>query len=256
MATASLDGATLGFEAPSLFVAIRKPHPGANTTVWTLPEDEAAVQAWTTAAATVTPFLQGWLGQRPRSQLTLLDLPDPQDAPFETGALLADRHSPGQPGPVGRHSGPRAHPRLDAVVPRRPGSARAWRTSWARCGSRSSRAAKQALSALEARRAALALAEPRAPAKAQASRWPWPSRPVYYRTKAAYVLWMLRDLAGDATLSAALRAYDPAQDFGQSAAADSSAFEKLLEQAEDSSRSDPLAGSLPTGSMRTRACLT
>ena len=33
-------------------------------------------------------FLEGWLGQSPRSQLTILDLPDPEDAPFETGSLL------------------------------------------------------------------------------------------------------------------------------------------------------------------------
>ena len=46
----------------------------------------------------VTPFLQGWLGQRPRSQLTLLDLPDPEDAPFETGALLATTDPPGHAG--------------------------------------------------------------------------------------------------------------------------------------------------------------
>jgi hypothetical protein len=53
--------------------------------------------------------------------------------------------------------------------------------------------------------------------------------PVYFRTKATYVLWMLRDVAGDASLSAALRAYDPAQDFARDAGR--SSFEKLLEQA-------------------------
>ena len=89
VATASLDGAVLGFEAPSLFVAIRTPHGGANLTAWTLPEDDAAAQSWTAAETQVTLFLQGWLGQRPRSQLTVLDLPEPQDALFETGALLA-----------------------------------------------------------------------------------------------------------------------------------------------------------------------
>ena len=58
--------------------------------------------------------------------------------------------------------------------------------------------------------------------------------PIYYRTKATYILWMLRDVAGDATLSAALRAYDPArdvpsQDIGKDNA--HSTFETLLEQA-------------------------
>jgi hypothetical protein len=37
----------------------------------------------------VTPFLQGWLGLKPRSQLTILDLPEDGDIPFETGSMLA-----------------------------------------------------------------------------------------------------------------------------------------------------------------------
>src|ERR1039458_4478360 len=49
--------------------------------------------------------------------------------------------------------------------------------------------------------------------------------PVYYRTKAAYVFWMLRDLVTDTTLSAALRGYDPAADVTRDY------FEKLIEQA-------------------------
>ena len=57
--------------------------------------------------------------------------------------------------------------------------------------------------------------------------------PVYYRTKATYVFWMLRDLVGDAALSAALRGYDPAQDAarGLGPNSGSGSFEKLLEQA-------------------------
>ena len=53
----------------------------------------------------VAPFIEDWLGSHPRSQLTLLDLPDPQDAPYETGALLAaslhEARGPtrGRPGP-------------------------------------------------------------------------------------------------------------------------------------------------------------
>ncbi|MGA2538738.1 MAG: hypothetical protein ABSF53_22210, partial [Terracidiphilus sp.] len=89
VATADNLGETLGFDAPSLFLAIRTARSAPNTALWVLPEHEAAVQSWTAAATAVTPFLEGWLGKRPRSQLTLLDLPDPQDAPYETGALLA-----------------------------------------------------------------------------------------------------------------------------------------------------------------------
>ena len=89
VATALVEHSILGFEAPSLFVAARAAHAATNTTLWTLPIDEPAVQSWSAAAAAVTPFLQSWLGQRPRSQLTVLDLPDPEDTPFETGAMLA-----------------------------------------------------------------------------------------------------------------------------------------------------------------------
>jgi hypothetical protein len=217
VATASLDGATLGFEAPSLFVAIRTPHPGANLTVWALPDEEPSVQAWTAAEAEVTPFLQGWLGQRPRSQLTLLDLPDPQDAPFETGTLLAtaiQQSTPDQLDGVLAHA--LTHAWLQPSSPNTPpppawldeGLANFIGTLWVE----KQHGRNQALGTLEASRSALALAEPESPGQNAGQPLAVAISPVYYRTKAAYVLWMLRDLAGDPALSAALRAYDPAQD--------------------------------------------
>ena len=239
VATADTGGTTLGFEAPSLFVAIRTPHPGANTTVFALPEDEAAVEAWTTAATEVTPFLQGWLGQRPRSQLTLLDLPDPQDAPFETGALLATairQASPDQLDGFLIH----ALARAGMNSPQSPNSPQppAWLsegvatfmvTMWLE----KQHGRDQALIALETGRAALALAEPASPGESAGQPLALAISPVYYRIKAAYVLWMLRDLAGDPALSAALRAYDPSQDFGKDTGLSHTpgSFEKLLEQA-------------------------
>ncbi len=92
----------------------------------------------------------------------------------------------------------------------------------------------QALGTLEAARASLALAEPASPGLSAGQPLAAAISPAYYRTKATYVLWMLRDVAGDPTLSAALRAYDPAadvpvQDAGRGPGR--GAFEKLLEQA-------------------------
>jgi hypothetical protein len=248
IATASLDSTILGFEAPSLFVAIRTPHPGANLTAWTLPEDDAAAQSWTAAEAKVTPFLQSWLGQRPRSQLTLLDLPGPQDAPFEAGALLA--------APIRQADLRASLDQLDGILvhalthawlaqPAQPppawldeGVAGFMGTLWIE----KQRGRDQALGSLEASRAALALAEPESPGQSPGQPLAAAISPVYYRTKAAYVLWMLRDLAGDQALSAALRAYNPAapsapaapaRDANQSAANDvsRSPFERLLEDA-------------------------
>jgi hypothetical protein len=92
---------------------------------------------------------------------------------------------------------------------------------------------EQALEELENSRNALALAEPESPGHSAGQPLAEAISPVYYRTKATYVLWMLRDVAGDATLSAALRAYNPAQDISKGYGQDTgpSSFERLLEQA-------------------------
>jgi hypothetical protein len=227
VATAQTDRATLGFDAPSLFVANRKAHPGTNLTAWTTPDNEVNVQFWTQAATDVTPFLQGWLGQHPRAQLTLLDLPDPDDAPYETGALLVTRLRDAD---AEQLKGVLAHALTHAWMQ----SPRAWLsegvahfmgTLWIE----KQQGREKALSALEAGRPALALAEPESPGASSGQPLEQAISPVYYRTKATYVLWMLRDIAGDATLSAALRAYDPAKDLEN--ATHPSQFETLLEQA-------------------------
>ncbi len=231
VATAQLDEAALGFEAPSLFIAIRNAHAGANMTAWTLPGNDGAVQSWTAAASAVTPFLQGWLGQRPRAQLTLLDLPDREDAPFESGALLATSlHE----APEDQLQGIMAHALTHAWMQ----SPRAWLsegvahfmgTLWIE----KQQGREKALSALEAGRPALALAEPPSPGESNGQPLASATAPVYFRTKATYVFWMLRDVAGDATLSAALRAYDPAQDISKDYRKDSgpTPFDTLLQQA-------------------------
>ncbi|KAA6455988.1 M1 family metallopeptidase [Acidobacteria bacterium AB60] len=226
VATADTGATTLGFEAPSLFVASRKAHQGANLTAWTTPDNDVNVQFWTDAATDVTPFLQGWLGQRPRAQLTLLDLPDPEDAPCETGALLVTRLRDGD---AEQLKGVLAHALTHAWMQ----SPRAWLsegvahfmgTLWVE----KQQGREKALSALEAGRQALALVEPESPGAGAGQPLDQAISPVYYRTKATYVLWMLRDIAGDPTLSAALRAYDPSKDLGNT---HRSQFETLLEQA-------------------------
>jgi hypothetical protein len=231
VATASIDNSVLGFEAPSLFVAARAAHTAANTTLWTLPIDEPAVESWAAAAAMVTPFLQGWLGQRPRSHLTVLDLPDPDDTPFETGALLATSIREAQPEQLQNIL---AHALTHAWMQ----SPRAWLsegvahfmgTLWVE----KQRGRTRALEELEANRPALALAEPSSPGISPGQPLALAISPIYYRTKATYAFWMLRDVAGDTALSAALRAYDPVADANHGYLRDHGpgTFEKLLEQA-------------------------
>jgi hypothetical protein len=230
-AIAELNEATLGFESPSLFVANRTPHQAANTTLWTLSADQAAVPDWTKAAGIVTPFLQTWLGQTPRSQLTILDLPDPDDATFETGSLLV---TPIQQAAPDQLTGIFAHALAHAWM----SSPRAWLsegvahfmgTLWLEKQS----GRQKALEALQSGRMALALAEPSSPGVSAGQPLAQAISPVYYRTKATYVFWMLRDLIGDPALAAAFRAYDPAADAasGLGSNASSTYFEKLLKMA-------------------------
>jgi hypothetical protein len=238
VATADSGVSTLGFEAPSLFVAIRASHPGPNLTAWALPEDNVAVSFWTDAATAVTPFLKGWLGLQPRSPLTLLDLPDPDDAPFETGALLAAplreprsnpnalngvlvhalTHAwialPNSPTAPATPTSPASPNSATSTSPQPPpawlneGVANFISTLW----EEKQNGRDSALRMLEADRAALALVEPASPGLNPGQPLASAISPVYYRTKAAYVLWMLRDLAGDPAISAAFRAYYPAYD--------------------------------------------
>jgi hypothetical protein len=274
VATADSGAMILGFEAPSLFVAARTPHPGPNLTAWTLPEDNVAVDFWTAAANSVTPFLKQWLGLQPRSQLTLLDLPDPDDAPFETGALLAAplrepspkanpnalngvlvhalTHawitSPASPNPPAFSKLPTTHSFPNSYLAPHSPPPPAWlnegvalfiSTLW----EEKQNGRDSALRILEAGRPALALAEPASPGLSPGQPLATAISPVYYRTKAAYVLWMLRDLAGDPALSSAFRAYYPAA--GSPAASNPNSakptngnsdargtFEKLLEDSE------------------------
>jgi hypothetical protein len=243
VATATIDESALGFETPSLFLAIRTPHAAANTMLYTLPESDAAATApagatsppawpaWADAAAKVTPFLEGWLGQQPRSQLTILDLPDPQDAPYETGGLLVTAIRPAAPDQL---DGILVHALTRAWIssPRAylsEGVAQFMSTLWLE----KQWGREKALDLLESGRTALALAEPSSPGESSGQPLAQAISPVYYRTKAAYIFWMLRDLAGDPTLSAALRAYNPQQDAvrGLGPNSGSGSFEKLIEQA-------------------------
>ena len=249
VASASLDQPALGFEAPSLFLAVRTAHQAANTTLYTIPDDDSAVEGWASAAAFVTPFLEGWLGPSPRSQLTILDLPDPEDASFETGPLLV---TPVRQATQDELDDVFAHALTHAWMCTSTASPPAWLsegvahfmgTLWLE----KQQGRKKALESLESGRTALALAEPASPGEGPGQPLAQAISPVYYRTKATYVFWMLRDLAGDTALSAALRAYSPTEDAarGLGLNARSDYFEKLIKQAAANSGESSSLGPSP-----------
>ena len=238
VATAGVDNSSVGFEAPSIFLAIRSIRHATNTTLFTLPADDAAVEDWSASIAAVTPFLQGWLGERSRSELSILDLPDPEDAPFETGSLLAIPIHQATPEKL---DSVLAHALTHAWVCTSKASPPAWLneglsnfmgTLWIE-KSTPTDGRQKALESLEAERPALALAEPSSPGQSAGQPLAQAISPIYYRTKAAYVFWMLRDLVGDPALSAALRAYSPSDDSasGLDPNLGPGTFQKLIEQA-------------------------
>jgi hypothetical protein len=209
IATAEIENATLGFVAPSIFVAVRKEHIGSGVIAWASPENEVAVHTWLDATASVTPLVERWLGRHPGSQLTLLDLPDPDDAPYETGSLLAAslREIPAE-----QLNRVMTHALTHAYIQPRVTPSPAWldeglATFMESLWIEKRQGRDQALGMLENDRSALSLVEPASPGTSAGQPLASATEPVYYRTKAAYVFWMLRDLTSDDTLAAALRAY-------------------------------------------------
>jgi hypothetical protein len=203
VATADTGSTTLSFESPSLFVAAQTPHPGTHMTAYTVSADESAVKSWLAAAAGVSPMVERWLGPDPPTQLILLDLPDPDDNPWESGPLLAISVRDGPPDQI---ASVLSHALTHAWMAPTPfwldeGTANFMGTLWDDHEHRRD----QALATLEAGRQALALEEPPSPGEGAGQPLARATSPVYYRTKAAYILWMLRDLVGDDALGAALR---------------------------------------------------
>lgn len=222
VATARLEPVEMGFEAPSLFLAVRTAHAapvpaGAglqpNVTAYTRAEDENNAPLWLDAAGRATPFLQRWLGPRPRTELTLLDLPEAEDAPWQSGALLcAGLTEPGAEMPADRLTGVLVHAMARTWAPKGPawlaeGQATFLESMWVE----RQQGRERALQMLEADRAALALAEPASPGESTGTPLERATSPVYYRTKAGYVLWMLRDALGDDAMASTLAACDAAE---------------------------------------------
>jgi len=218
--TASLPAMRLGFDTPSFFVAHRSEADGHGLRVLATDADAGSAQRYVAAAALAEPLVTSWLGKS-KTTYTILDLPEADDAPAEMGEMLATPLSTDD----AKHLAPVA---VHALAHGAFESPQVWLNEGvgAFVGSlwiEQSLGRAAALENLNAGRPALALAEPATPGEGSGEDLPHAVSAVYYRTKAEYVLWMLRDLAGDKPLQAALQQYDAAQDIHPEY------FEKLLE---------------------------
>ncbi len=221
--TATLPPTVLGFTTPSLFLLNRQKVDANELQIYVAPEDAASAQSYITAVHAVTPVVQQWLGAKPKSPLTIVGLPDAEDLAAEEGAVYFTGFKvtpdPKEVEAAMIHSLAHAYFRSPRVW-LDEGVAQFLSTLWVE----QLEGRHTALEALGASRGALALAEPGTPGEATGQDLIHASDIVYYRTKATYVLWMLRDLVGDAQLAAALTAYNPADDTTPEY------FERLLEK--------------------------
>jgi len=206
VATAEFETEPLGFRSLSLFVTDRAPTVTDDTLIAVVTDHYDAVPQYAAGAALVKPLLTEWLGPTPLGQLTILDHPG---QPFEDGAFLVL--------PVHAVGAATLAPSLVHTL------AHAWFRSsrpWLNEGvpqflsllwTEKTQGREAALQSLQQGANTLALAEPEIPQGADPSHVGQAltnaSDDVYYRTKSAAVLWMLRSLAGDDALKQALQAY-------------------------------------------------
>jgi len=165
-------------------------------------------------------FVNGWFGT-PKEKTEVVELADPDATPFEAGKLLF--------APMEHTDAPTTlmllvHPLTRASFP----SPHLWISEgvayFAQALAREKQNGREAaLDYLERHRASVLQIE-KAATVSSGEPVASTTNEVFYRSKAALVWWMLRDMLGDATLKKAIRAYDPG------AGHDPTYFQHVLEE--------------------------
>ena len=224
VATAEFGAKPMGFRGLSLFLTEKASTTTDGALIRAVTDQDGVLQRYAEAAAKVQPLLMDWMGTSP---LQPLDVLDHEGQPFEDDALLVTPLREAEPSeltPVMVHTLSHAwfgsrHAWLDEGV------AQLMSLLWVETND-----GRQAgLDRLHQTTSALALAEPdfSQPDKAGAGQsLIGASDEIYYRTKAAAVLWMLRSITSDDALKQALQLYrkDKAAD------ASDEGFEQVLEK--------------------------
>ena len=175
--------------------------------LFSFPGHEQGAATYSNALAPATKFVSGWFGQ-PSAAIAIADLADPNSAPFESGTLLMASMAAEDSKLAGINL---VHELVHSAVP----SSRPWvyegLAHFAEAMYRQEQGGRQAaLDFLGLHRAAFLDSEKEVAAATRKNA----GNPLavtfdetYYRSKAAYVWWMLRDMAGDDALKEAIRKY-------------------------------------------------
>jgi hypothetical protein len=222
IATAKLKETKLGFATPTLFLAQRMLETGNNLKLYARQSDAAATQSYMTAASILSSQMTDWFGAKAKRELSMLDPAEADDSPFEERALLVTSIANVDPKKL---LGPMSHVLTHAYFASphpwlEEGVAQFMASVW----TEHQQGRETAITQMDNQRGALSLAEPADPNHDAGQPLVRAHDPIFYRTKAAYVFWMLKGIVGDKPLMAALQEYDAAAD--QS----SDYFQHLLER--------------------------
>ncbi len=197
----------LGTVTPTFTVAEYVEQSTSPLRVLSLAGHEDGASTYSKALDPATKFVNGWFGQ-PTGAVTIADLADPHAAPFESGTLLLASMAAEDSRLAGINL---VHELVHSALP----SSRPWvyegLAHFAEAMYRQDQGGRQAaLDFLGLHRSAFLDSEKEiAAAKTRISGQPLATTfdETYYRSKAAYVWWMLHDMIGDDALKQAIRKY-------------------------------------------------
>ncbi len=204
----------LGFNVPSFVAANYQVLDSPKLQIAYRPEHKSNAEKFAQAAEGVTPFVSEWFGA-PHEQVRIAELFDPGASPYETGSMLltplADTDSKLLKIAL-------VHEFTHTAFP----SSRPWiyegLAHFSQAAYRERQENRQAaLDFLGLHRAAVIAAEKNVAERPKGTAAPEESLIAtsvdeFYRSKAAYVWWMLRDMLGEETLKKALASYRADQD--------------------------------------------
>jgi hypothetical protein len=223
--TSDCEWTALGTVAPTFvtadYVALMKPP----LSLFSLDGHEAGATTYANALEPAMKFVSGWFG-KPSARIAVADFADANSAPFESGTLLMASMAAADSKLAGINL---VHELVHSAMP----SARPWvyegLAHFAEALYRQDQGGRQAaLDFLGIHRAAFLDSEKEvAVSKGKDAGQPLATTfdETYYRSKAAYVWWMLRDMVGDAALKQAIGNYRAEED------RDPKYVEKLVEAA-------------------------
>jgi hypothetical protein len=207
----------LGTVTPTFAMAEYVDQSKAPLKLFSLPGHEAGAAKYSNALEPAMKFVSGWFGQ-PSTPIAIADFADPHSAPFESGTLLMASMAAEDSKLAGINL---VHELVHSALP----SSRPWvyegLAHFAEAMYRQEQGGRQAaLDFLGLHRAAFldsekelsvasqkGVGEKSVEQKSVGQPLAGTFDETYYRSKAAYVWWMLRDMAGDDALKQAIRKY-------------------------------------------------